>query len=30
MNTDIDAEEIVRVNNWNEIYYEVEKYKNSL
>ena len=30
MNTDIDAEEIVRVNNWNEIYDEVEKYKNSL
>ena len=27
---DIDDKEIVRVNNWNEIYDEVEKYKNSL
>ena len=30
MNVDIDAKEIVRVNNWNEIYDEVEKYKNNL
>ena len=29
MNADIDAKEIVRVNNWNEIYDEVEKYKNN-
>lgn len=28
MNADIDDKEIVRVNNWNEIYEEVEKYKN--
>ena len=27
MNADIDAQGIVRVNNWNEIYKEVEKYK---
>ena len=30
MNVDIEDEEIVRVNNWNEIYDEVEKYKNNL
>ena len=30
MNADIDDKEIVRVNNWNEIYDEVEKYKNNL
>ena len=30
MNTDINDKEIVRVNNWNEIYDEVEKYKNNL
>ena len=29
MNADIDDKEIVRVNNWNEIYDEVEKYKNN-
>ena len=29
MNADIDEKEIVRVNNWNEIYDEVEKYKNN-
>lgn len=27
MNADIDAQGIVRVNNWDEIYKEVEKYK---
>ena len=27
MNADIDSKEIARVNNWNEIYDEVEKYK---
>ena len=27
---DIDDKEFVRVNNWNEIYDEVEKYKNNL
>ena len=26
MNADIDAKEIVRVNNWDEIYRKVEKY----
>lgn len=30
MNADIDDKEIVRVNNWNEIYDEVEKYKKNL
>ena len=30
MNADINDKEIVRVNNWNEIYDEVEKYKNNL
>ena len=30
MNANIDDKEIVRVNNWNEIYDEVEKYKNNL
>ena len=30
MNADINAKEIVRVNNWNEIYDEVEKYRNNL
>lgn len=30
MNANIDEKEIVRVNNWNEIYDEVEKYKNNL
>ena len=30
MNADIADKEIVRVNNWNEIYDEVEKYKNNL
>ena len=29
MNADINDKEIVRVNNWNEIYEEVEKYKNN-
>lgn len=29
MNANIDDKEIVRVNNWNEIYDEVEKYKNN-
>lgn len=28
MNADIDDKEIVRVNNWNEVYMEVEKYKD--
>ena len=27
MNSDIDAKEIIRVNNWAEIYREVEKYR---
>ena len=27
MNGDIEDKEIVRVNNWNEIYEEIEKYK---
>jgi uncharacterized HAD superfamily protein len=27
MNCDIDNQEIVRVNNWNEIYEEIKKYK---
>ncbi len=27
MNADIDAKEIVRVSNWDEIYREVEKYR---
>lgn len=30
MNADINDKEILRVNNWNEIYDEVEKYKNNL
>ena len=30
MNADIDDKEIVRVNNWNEIYDVIEKYKNNL
>ena len=29
MNADIDTKEIVRVNNWNEIYDEIKKYKNN-
>ena len=29
MNADINDKDIVRVNNWNEIYDEVEKYKNN-
>ena len=27
MNTDIETKEIVRVNNWDEIYEEIENYK---
>lgn len=27
MNSDIEDKEIVRVNNWDEIYEEIEKYK---
>ena len=27
MNANIDAQGIVRVNNWDEIYKEIEKYK---
>lgn len=27
MNADIDVKEIIRVNNWAEIYREVEKYR---
>ena len=30
MNANIDDKEIVRVNNWKEIYGEVEKYKNNI
>ncbi len=29
MNAGIDDKEIVRVNNWKEIYEEIEKYKNN-
>lgn len=29
MNANIDAKDITRVNNWNEIYSEIEKYKNT-
>lgn len=29
MNANIDEKDITRVNNWNEIYSEIEKYKNT-